>query len=179
MKKTVLTFGLLSGGIIILYTIIVFMVYGDFPNITPEEFAVVEILGYLRYVILLLTVIFAIRYFKKQNGNQGTFKQLFMAGFNTVLVVSVLVGLMEFCYMLMNPGFIEQYVDIVQKSMQAKGATAAEIAAKKAEMDNYRWMANPAATGVFYFLETAIIGTILSLIGALIIRTRTNKLSYT
>lgn len=68
MKKTVLTFGLLSGIIIIVYSLIVFMAFGSFSSMSTSDFARVEMLGYLRYIILLLTVIFAIRYFKKQNG---------------------------------------------------------------------------------------------------------------
>ena len=114
MKKIVLTFGILSGVIIILYSFAVFLIFGDFSKMSGEDFEKVEMLGFLRYIILLLTIIFAVRYFKKQNGGQGSFKQLFLAGFYTALVVAVLVGLMEFVYMLINPEFMDQYATIME-----------------------------------------------------------------
>lgn len=178
MKKTALTFGLLAGGIIIVYSFIVFLIFGDFSQITPEKFATMEVLGYLRYLILILTVIFAIRHFKKQNGGEGTFKQLFMAGFNTVLIIAVLVGLMECIYMLANPGFMDQYADIMVKSMEQKGASAAMIAKTKSEMDSMKWMANPAMMGIFYFFETAVIGTIVSVITALIQKPKKKQAAF-
>lgn len=178
MKKTAITFGLISGGIIVAYSLLTFLIFGDFSKITPEKFAMVEMLGYLRYVILILTVIFAIRYFKKQNGNQGTFKELFLAGLNTVLIVAVLVGLMELFYMMANPGFMEQYADMMVKSLEKQGASAAKIAAKKQEMASMKWMASPAVMGIFYFVETAVIGAIVSVIVALIQQTKKKQLSF-
>jgi hypothetical protein len=175
MKKIVLTFGVLSGIIIILYSFAVFLIFGDFAKMSGEDFEKVEMLGYLRYIILLLTIIFAVRYYKKQNGGQGSFRQLFLAGFYTALVVAVLVGLMEFVYMLLNPGFMDQYATLLANKMKAQGATAEMIAQKQKEMENFKWMANPAGMGIFYFFETAVLGTIISLIVALINKTKRPK----
>jgi hypothetical protein len=172
MKKTAISFGILSGLIIILYSLAVFLLFGDFSKMTTADLAKVEMLGYLRYLILLLTIIFAIRYFKKQNGGTGSFKPLFLAGFYTALVIAILVGLMELVYIAFNPDFFDQYGALTSKSLQEKGASAAEIADQKKQMESMKWMLNPAAMGAFYFFETAILGTIMSAITALVARTR-------
>jgi len=175
MKKTVITFGLLSGLIIILYSVAVFLAYGDFSKLSASEFEKVEKLGYLRYLILFLTIIFAIRYFKKQKGGVVTFGQAFRAGMYTALVVALLVGLMELVYMLANPGFMDQYAEISTKKMAEQGASAAEIESRKKEMENYKWLASPAGMGIFYFLETFILGTIMSLLTSLFVRSRNRQ----
>jgi len=172
MKKTAITFGLLSGLIIIIYSAAVFIHFGDFAKMTSQDLSKVEMLGYLRYLILLLTIVFAIRYFKKQAGDAVTFKPLFLAGLYTAFIVALLVGLMEATYMLINPDFMEQYGELVTNRMKEQGASAAALAEHQKEMDNFKWMANPAAMGIFYFLETAVIGTVISLIVALIARTK-------
>ncbi len=179
MKKTVLSFGLLSGLIIILYSFVVFLVFGDFSKMNSADFQKVEMLGYLRYIILLLTVIFAVRYFKKQNGGVGSFRSLFLAGVYTVLVVALLVGIMEMVYMYMNPGFMEQYAEITSKRMMEQGASAEKMAAYKKEMEQYKWMASPVGMGIFYFFETAVLGTIMSLIVALFARTKNATSKFT
>ena len=125
-----LTFGLLSGLIIILYSSLVFLVFGDFSKMSGDDLARVEMLGYLRYLILLLTIVFALRYYKKQHGAPG-FKDLFLAGLYTALVVALLVGLMEMVYMLANPGFMDQYAELTTKRMAEEGANTEKIAAYK------------------------------------------------
>jgi hypothetical protein len=78
--------------------------------------------------------------------------------------------------MLINPGFMEQYAAMTVAQMKEDGATAAEIASRQAEMQRVQWLANPVAMGLFYFVETALIGTILSLIVALLMRTKHRSL---
>lgn len=170
MKKTVFSFGLLSGLIIIVYSVAVFLFFGDFAKMSSEDIDKVEKLGFLRYVILALTIIFSIRYFQKQQRGEAGFKQLFLAGTYTALVVATLVGLMEFVYLFVNPDFMEQYASMTTERLKAQGASAAAIASHQNEMQSMKWMANPTAMGAFYFLETAIIGTVLSLIVALVLR---------
>jgi hypothetical protein len=172
MKKTVLTFGLVAGSVIIVYSAAVFLFFGDFAKMSSDDFSRVEKLGYLRYIILALTIVFSIRYLKKQQGGEGSFKQLFLAGVYTALVVATMVGLMEMAYILINPDFMEQYATLTTARMKAQGVSAAEIASHQSEIESMKWLASPAAMGVFYFAETAAIGTVLSLIAALVMRTK-------
>jgi Protein of unknown function (DUF4199) len=175
MKKIVLTFGILSGLIIIIYSAAVFLVFGEFSKMSIADLNKVEKLGYLRYIILLLTIIFAVRSYKKQNGGRGTFKQLFLAGFYTTVVVGVLVGLMELVYMVLNPGFMEQYATLTETRMKEQGASAELLSDHKAQMESMKWMATPVGMGVFYFFETTVLGTIISVITALIGKSKTPK----
>ena len=172
MKKTAISFGLLSGLIIIVYSAAVFLLFGDFSKMSTSDITMVETLGYLRYLILLLTIVFAIRYFKKQNGGRGSFKQLFLAGVYTAVVVALLVGLMELVYILINPEFFTQYGELTTRKLVEEGASAEVISKHKQNMESFKWMANPAAMGTWYFFETAIIGTIVSLLVALFLRTK-------
>lgn len=178
MRKTAITFGVLSGLIIIVYSTITFLVFGDFSKMSTKDLAMVETFGYLRYIILFLTLLFAIRHFKKQQPEQSVFKRLFLAGLYTALVVAVLVGLMEFAYMLANPGFMDQYASLSIQKMEESGASAAEIAKQKQMMENMKWMANPAAMGIFYFIETTILGSIMSLILALLMKGKRNQPAF-
>lgn len=170
MRKTAINFGLLSGGIIIVYTFGTFLMFGEFSKLTPKDLAMVEAFGYLRYVILFLTLVFAIRHYRKQQQEQSGFKKLFMAGVYTALVIALLVGLMEFCYMLLNPDFMEHYASLNEQRLVESGASAEKLARNREMMESMKWMANPAAMGVFYFVETMILGTIMSLILAFFFR---------
>lgn len=133
---------------------------------------ILETLGYLRYIILLLTIYFAIRTFKKQNNGQLTYRQAAKQGIMVALVIAVCIGLMESIYIIMEPGFYEKYGKLYAGQLKAKGASAEKINEMKAEMDKYKWMQNAPMTGLFYFFETALIGTIGSLIMARFFKTK-------
>ena len=168
--KQALTFGGIAGGLIILYTFIVYFTFGDFGKITPEELPTIEALGYLRYVILIAVIIFAIRVFKKNSESAPSYWALVKQGVFTALVVAVCVGLMEAVYMAINPAFFAQYGQLKLDEMIASNAPAEEIAQFKQDMEDYAFMASPLVNGVFYFFETAILGSVLSLIVALFFR---------
>lgn len=168
--KQALTFGGIAGGIIIVYTFVVFFAMGSFEDMSFERLALVETLGYLRYLILFAVIIFALRVFKKNSQKAPTYWALVKQGIFTALVVAVCVGLMEFAYVLINPEFMEQYGNLQVQKMIQDGASAAEIAALREEMEQFSFMANPIAMGVFYFFETAILGSVASLIISIFFR---------
>ncbi|HEX6914554.1 MAG TPA: DUF4199 domain-containing protein [Chitinophagaceae bacterium] len=177
MKNVSIRFGIIAGIIIIAYSILVFLVMGDFSSMDAGDFKKVEMLGFLRYIILFLTVFLSIRYFKKQNSGEGTFRQLFLAGLYTALVIAMLVGLMELLYMWLNPQFISQYAELSTRKLQESGASAERIAEHKKQLEQFSWMASPAIMGVYYFLETAVLGAICSAIVGLLMRRRTNPVT--
>ena len=88
--KQALTFGGIASLIIILYTFIVFLAFGNFAEITFEQLATVEVLGYLRYLILFAVLIFAIRVFKKGTQPDPKYWALAKQGILTALVVAVI-----------------------------------------------------------------------------------------
>jgi hypothetical protein len=171
MKKMVLTFGTLAGVVIFAYSMIVFTMIGDFSKITPNQLTLASWLGYLRYLILVLGIVMAMLAYRKSIAGPVEYSRVFLVGMLVAVVTAVFVGLMEYSYMaFINPGFIDQYISITQDAMRQKGSTQAEINATLAEMKNFEWMRNPLLTGLFYFVETSVVGTILSLIAAIFTR---------
>jgi hypothetical protein len=121
--------------------------------------------------VLLLGVVMAMVAYRRGTSGPLSYRSLITVGVLVALITAVFVGLMEYTYIaFINPDFYEQYGRMMTEGMRAKGASAAELAATRQEQESYAWMANPLMAGLFYFLETAVIGTILSLIGAPFLR---------
>ena len=172
MKRITISFGLLSGAIIIVYTCAVFMVFGDFSHISLKQFKMLETLGYLRYIILLLTVFFAMRTFKKQNEPPVKYWPLVKQNIMVIIVVAVCIGIMEYVYFLLNPDFFETYGHMYAQQLKISGATTRELSNAQHEMNNYKWMQSPVMMGIFYFFETFAIGGVASLILARFLKTK-------
>jgi hypothetical protein len=168
MKRAALTFGILAGALIFAYMFVLFLIFGDFGNVKPEDMVVTSVLGYLRYLILLLGITMAILTFRKETPGPIGYKRVFLTGLYATLIVALFVGAMEFVYMaFLDPHFVEHYTTVMMEGMKKSGASAAEMAARRRELDNFAWMSNPWATGVFYFSETTVIGTIFTLVAAI------------
>lgn len=170
MKSPFVKFGIIGGALIIVYTMVVFLFIGDFGSLTAESLKTVEALGYLRYLILLLAVLYALNFVKKSSEESLAYKKVFMGGFIVAVVIALCVGIMEAGYLWANPNFMEQYGKLYIESKQASGATEAEITEIKKQMEDYSWMQNPAAGGVFYFFETLLLGSVFSAIGSFFFR---------
>lgn len=173
--KTPIRLGLVGGGLILLYTYAIFLAYGDFSSITLEQIGTIEKLGYLRYVLMLLSVFYGIKTFH-QEAKTVSYGSALLSGVKVAVVVAVIVGFMEFAYVQWwNPDFTEQYGKLMLEGMEKSGATPAKIAEAKQQMEAFAWMRNPLAMGAFYFVETVVIGTIGALILALLYRTKKEK----
>lgn len=171
MKKTVLTFGIMAGVIIIAYTFVTLLILGDFGKMTPKDLAAAEALGYIRYLILLLGVVMAMVTYRKNVAGPISYGRALRVGVLVAVVTALFVGAMELTYVaFINPEFYDQYAKLTASAMQARGASAAEIAETQSQLQSMQWMTSPGMTGLFYFVETAVIGIILSLIAAIFIR---------
>lgn len=168
--KQALTFGGIAGAIIVIYTFVIFFAFGSFEDMSFQRLALVETLGYLRYLILFAVIIFSLRVIKKASTTPLTYWQLVKQGVLTALVVAICVGLMEVAYILINPDFMEQYANLQLQKMTSEGASPEKITEFKSELEQFAFMAKPIPMGVFYFFETAILGAVASLIIALFFR---------
>src|SRR3954466_86605 len=129
MKRAVLTFGILAGVLIIAYMIVLFLIFGDFGNIKPENQGLMGVLGYLRYLILMLGIAMAIVTFRKETPGPISYKRAFLTGLYATLIIALFVGAMEFIYMaFLDPHFVEHYTKAMMEGMKQSGASAAEIA---------------------------------------------------
>lgn len=170
MKKHALTFGLIAGGLIFVYSFIVLLVIGEPSAMTAEDLKVAEVFGYLRYVILLLAVFFVIRTYRKSQSIPIRYAGLLKTGLLCSAVVGICVGLMELIYLTMNPDFMDSYGKLYIEGLENNGASAEKIAEAKQYMEDYQWMSNPLLAGAFYFVETFIIGAIGSSIVSIFYR---------
>jgi len=148
--------GIIVGLAIVIYSVTGFLAFGK----SAEAYATLEKLGYLRYVILLVGVFIGMRLMAKKQTDTYTYMQAVMPGVVVALLAAVWVGLMEGTYIIVNPEFYESYGQYYMEKLQAEGASAAEIEAARAQMESFSWMANPWASGLFYFVETFLVGSI-------------------
>lgn len=170
MKNPFVKFGVIAGSLILVYSVAVFAWIGDFSKLDANTLSMVEWLGYLRYLILLLAVLHALNYCKKNLIEELNYKKLLYSGLLVSAVVAAFVGLMEAGYSIANPDFMEQYGKLYLESKQAAGASEQELQEMKKYMEDYKWMQNPAASGIFYFFETFLLGVVFSAIGSFFFR---------
>jgi Protein of unknown function (DUF4199) len=168
MKRPVLTFGILSGAVIFGYSMILFLIYGDIATVGTKNLQMMEMLGFLRYLILLLGIVMAVIAYRRGTSGPIGYKRAFLTGFYTASIIALFVGMMEFVYVaFLDPNFYEHYGALMLEVKKQAGAPAAELAALQQEMQTFSWIANPWMTGIFYIGLTAVAGTIIALITAI------------
>jgi len=163
MKKTVLTFGLISGAISSL------MMAATLPFADQIGFDKGEIVGYTIIVLSFLLVFFGIRSYRDNVGNgQITFGKAFAVGICITLISCVCyVVTWQILYFHFLPGFMEKYSAYIVQKLQASGASQAAIQAKLEELRKYKEMSdNPLTNAALTFLEPFPIGLLITLISA-------------
>lgn len=171
MKKPALIFGLLACAVIFFYSFIAFMVFGDWNNMTPRNFKVLIVFGYLKYLVLIIAIFLAMRAFRKDTISPN-YMSIVKIGLLVTLIIAAFIGIGEFLYILLNPDFIDKYNSIQIKIMQTEGASPGQIAAYQQELETFSFMQNPFLSGIFYFLQTFIAGAIVSLIFGIFLRSK-------
>ena len=171
MKKIVLTFGLISGGIMA----------GMFLLALPFKeqigFDNGMILGYTSMVIAGLLIFFGVRQYRDTvGGGMVTFGRAFTVGMLISTVASTIyVATWEVIYYGTDTGqqYIAGYQAHTIEKEKAKGATEAQLAEKKAEMEKFAASYNnPLVNIAFTFLEPLPVGILLALISAAALRRR-------
>jgi hypothetical protein len=167
MKKTVLTWGLISGAISI-SLMLVMMAFID-----RVGFDRAEILGYTTLIASALLIFFGVRSYREQvAGGRLTFGKGFQVGILIALVASLCyVVAWEVYYYTAKPDFCAQYTAHQVRKAKEKGADAAAIAKIEAEGRQLEeWLANPLINGAMTFLEPFPIGLLAALVSAGILR---------
>jgi hypothetical protein len=167
MKKIVLTFGALSGGLL---SAMMLTTLGFADQIGFDKGAII---GYTTMVLASLLTFFGIRSYRENVGKGFiTFGRAFAVGILITLVAAAFyVATWELIYYKLKPGFTEKYAAYVVEKARAGGASQREIDAKTEEMRNFKIMYDkPLVNIAFTFLEVFPIGAILSLISAAILR---------
>ena len=167
MKKTILTFGLISGAISSLVMVVVV------PFADRIGFDRGPVIGYTSIVLSFLLVFFGIRSYRDNTGNgQITFLEAFGVGISiTVISCVCYVVTWEIIYYNFLPDFWDKYGAHLVEKLRAAGASPAAIEAKLQEVAKYKELyKNPLLNAVLTFIEPFPIGLVITLISALALR---------
>jgi hypothetical protein len=172
MKRTVLTYGLLSGAILATMTAVMMPLCMNGTISMSNS----EILGYTAMALAFIAVFFGIRSYRERN-NRGTitFGKAFQVGILITLVTcAVYVIGWEIVYWGFMPDFGDKYAAVALERMQNDGATPAALAKAQTEMARFKVLyRNPFFNIGMTFLEVFPVGLIVTLVSAAILRKKT------
>jgi hypothetical protein len=167
MKKTVLTFGLISG--------LMISVLMDGSLLLADKIGSGHsmLLGYTIMVASFLLVYFGVRSYRDNSlAGQISFGRGFACGILITLITTVCyVATWEVLYFNFMPHFMDGYFAAQIARVQASGldpaATAAQVAAIRRSQQLYQ---NPLVNMAYTFIEPLPVGLIITLISAAMLR---------
>jgi len=167
MKKTVLTFGLISGAL----SAAMMLITIPFADAIGWENG--EILGYTSIVLSALLVFFGVRSYRENvGGGRLTFGRGFAVGILITLISSACyVGTWEVVYYKFMPDFADKYAAHMIDRAKASGANQQKIdeTGRKAEQLKQMYK-NPAINVALTVMEVFPIGLAVTLLSAGILR---------
>jgi hypothetical protein len=170
MKKTIVTFGLISGAVSAVMLAVTIR-FADWIGFDRGEY-----FGYTVIVLSLLLVYFGIRSYRESVGNgEITFGRGFVLGIS-ITVISCLCYVLawEILYFYFLPGFMDKYTAYTVQKMTTAGASAAAIQAQVEQMRRYKAMYdNPLMNAAITFIEPFPIGLLMTLVSAALLRKKT------
>ena len=173
MFKNALTFGSISGAmIILLFVIFKPLWYQDAQHINLKTG---EMLGYISMLVSLSMIFFGIKSYRDKHLNGViTFKKAFLIGLWITIVASVIYVVGWCIYYNTSEtmrNFPELYLHYMLDDLKASGASAAKIAEKEEEFRyNMELYKNPFFMVTITFLEIFPVGLVIDLISALLLR---------
>jgi uncharacterized protein DUF4199 len=163
MKKTVWTFGLISGAIISLMMVV------TIPFQDELGFDHSLVLGYTTMVLAFLLIYFGVRSYRDNvRGGSVRFGRAFVVGALIAVISSLCyVATWEVMYFKFMPDFLTKYQANQLEKARAGGATEAAIAKQKAEMDKMAEMyKNPVLNSAMTLVEPLPVGLLIALVSA-------------
>ena len=166
MKKTVLTYGLISA------VIAAVLLLAHVPFMHTLEGTKGLIVGYTGILLSSLLIFFGVRSYRENvGGGKISFGRGLAVGILIALISTVgYVAAWEVVY-YSNPGIADKIFDKQVEDLKAKGAPQEEIDAKAREVESFKKMyANPLVNVAFTFIEPFPVGVLLTLISAVVLR---------
>lgn len=167
MRKTILTFGLISGAISSL------MMVATVPISRRIGMDQGVVLGYTSIVLSFLLVFFGIRSYRDNIGNgEITFLKAFAVGISITLISCICyVVTWDVMYYNVFPNFWDTYGGHVVEKLKASGASPAAVQAKIQQVKKYKELyKNPLINAAMTFIEPFTIGLAITLISAVLLR---------
>lgn len=169
MKKIILTYGVISGAVII-GTILLSLAWasGDSSSMSSLEWV-----GYLVMIVALSVIFVGVKRYRDQElGGIIRFKTAFLVGLGITAVASVIyVAAWEVNLALTDYAFMDQYSASLIEAKKAEGASEAEVQELAAKMEEMKESyANPLFRVPITLLEIFPVGLLVSLIAAAVLR---------
>jgi hypothetical protein len=167
MKKTVLTFGLISG------LMISVLMGGSLVLANKIGSGHSMVLGYTMMVASFLLIYFGIRSYRDNNlGGQISFGRAFACGILIALITCVCyVAMWEILYFNFMPHFMDSYWAAQIRKVQSSGLDPATTAAQVAAIEHSQQLYQSPIVNIAYtFMEPLPVGLLISLLSAAILR---------
>src|SRR5262245_3929226 len=166
MKKTVVTFGVISGIVSSL------MMLGTVPFLHRIGFERGLIVGYTSIVLSFLLVFFGIRSYREQSGGAITFGRGFLVGILITLISCLFyIATWQLVYYKLQPDFMDKWEAYAVERIRAEGGTPERIEAMRREMHSYKEAYdNPLTNAAYTFIEPFPVGLLVTVVSAAILR---------
>ena len=167
MKKTVLTFGLISG---VLSSLMMLATVPFLHKIGSNEGLVI---GYTAIVLSFLLVFFGIRSYRDNVGNgQITFTKAFAVGISITLISCIFyVVTWEILYFNFMHDFMDNYGAHTIEKLKASGASPAAVQVQVQQLKKFKEQyENPLFNSLITFIEPFPVGLAITLLSAAVLR---------
>jgi hypothetical protein len=174
MKKTVLTFGLISGAVSAVTML------ATIPFAEKLGFDKGEILGYTLIVLSALLTFFGVRSYRENaSGGRLTFARGIAVGILITLLSNLCyVATWELLYFKFMPDFGDKYAAYMVEHAKRSGASQEKIVAVTNEAQQFKEMyKNPLVNVGMTFMEVFPIGLGVTLLSAAILRKKSASLA--
>ena len=164
MKKTVLTYGLISG------VIAAALLLAHVPFMDGGTRSL--IVGYAGILLSALLIFFGVRSYRDNVGNgRISFGRAFAVGILIALIsAACYVAAWEVVY-YSSPGIADHIFDKQVEDLKAAGASQEKIDQTAREVESFKKLyANPFVNIAFTFIEPLPVGLLMSLISAAVLR---------
>jgi hypothetical protein len=138
MKKTIIKYGLISGGIAAGCQLIITLLLKSY-GFDKKGFDNSEYVGYTLIILSMAVIFFGVKAFR-DNENEGkvTFTKGLLIGLGIALISCVCYSLMWVVVYNFMPNFMEDYVAFSIKKLKESGASEAELNKNLAELQKYK-----------------------------------------
>ncbi len=167
MSRIILIFGI-AAGLIVAVPMCLMVANSEHGSAAQSYFA-----GYLVMVLALSLIFFGVKRLRdRELGGVIRFLPALLAGLGISTVASIIYVIgWEITLAATDFAFIDSYSTAAVEAARAKGASAADIAAIAAQMDEFRRQyANPFFRLPMTFIEIFPVGILISLVSAALLR---------
>lgn len=163
MKKTVWTFGLISGAILSAMMLL------TMPFVDEIGYDRGMVVGYTTMVLAFLLVFFGVRSYRDDvaGGTVGFGRALAVGSLIVLIASACYVATWELLYFQLAPEYGENILAHMRERARSGGGSPEEVRQRIAEMERFAEMyRNPAFNAAVTFLEPLPVGLVFALVSA-------------